>query len=194
MIAVLALAVGCGGDVAKKGGGNNANNANNANNGNNVNNLNSQNNTGSNNRLNNSFNNPVNSSNNAANNVNNANNPPNNQNNPPNGNPNNTAGGCLSNSDAEIVLSGQTEGVAEECAFGCFEGGEDLSDCTTGCVAAETGLSRQCSSCYGLTVECVFTNCIGECIEDPNSAVCLECQADAGCDDQFVNCSGLPRR
>ena len=189
------------GDAPKKGGGtpNNANNANNVNNVNNVNNTNSRvNNVNNlNNPVNNvnNLNNPVNNTNNAnnpVNNTNNANNPPNNVNNPPN-NVNNSPGFCANDRDTEIIFGTQTETVAQECAFGCFQEA-DPDSCNTMCIANETGLSDGCSSCYSQSIGCILEFCLTACLEDPNSFDCLECQADNGCDELFEFCAGVPRR
>lgn len=108
-------------------------------------------------------------------------------------------GACLNDADGAILAdeSIDASAVAGDCALGtngiedrCL-GAEDPLACSTMCVARETGLTEDCATCYGATVDCSIQNCIAECSADPSGDACRTCQVEAGCTTEFYSCTGL---
>jgi len=92
---------------------------------------------------------------------------------------------CLNAEDGAILEQVDEEMIANTCAMqnvGNVEG-------AVACIEEQTGLSGDCASCFGLTIACVFAECLPQCF-DPTSTECLECRA-AECDAAFSACSGL---
>ena len=50
-----------------------------------------------------------------------------------------------------------------------------LGDCIAACISARTGLSTQCTSCYGTIAACSTAFCIAPCVADPGSEECATC-------------------
>ena len=50
-----------------------------------------------------------------------------------------------------------------------------LGDCIAACISGRTGLSMQCTSCYGTIAACSTAFCIAPCVADPSSAECANC-------------------
>jgi len=97
---------------------------------------------------------------------------------------------CINSSDSTIIGGTDVEAEAITCGLGCV-GEPDVSGCTADCVSTETGLSDDCSECYGDMVECSVTECFTECISDPTSVACTNCQDSSGCTAAFDLCTGL---
>jgi hypothetical protein len=68
-----------------------------------------------------------------------------------------------------LVLGGDTsEGAATA-----------LGDCIAQCVSDDTGLSTECTSCYGLITVCTIGSpCLAICAPDPGSAECATCSTE----------------
>eukprot|EP00732_Lithocolla_globosa_P002947 Lithocolla_globosa_v1_NODE_2128_length_2152_cov_8.954220.p1 type:complete len:668 gc:universal NODE_2128_length_2152_cov_8.954220:137-2140(+) len=62
--------------------------------------------------------------------------------------------------------------------------------CTGDCIAAETGMSLECSHCWGDEANCAGAQCWQECIGG-NSPPCLQCNYD-NCFPAMSECSGIP--
>ena len=78
---------------------------------------------------------------------------------------------------------------AQDCGLGCL-GDPDSEACAVECVQDETGLSRDCASCYADAVDCAINNCLAPCAMDPSSWECAACRDDF-CRDDFEFCSGI---
>ena len=50
-----------------------------------------------------------------------------------------------------------------------------LGDCIAACISGRTGLSTQCTACYGSIAACSTAFCIAPCIQDPGSQACADC-------------------
>ncbi len=72
--------------------------------------------------------------------------------------------------------------------------GNCIADCTQGVTAevASPGLSDMCASCYGAAGTCLAAQCVDRCAVDSTAPLCLQCQCDAGCIPDEVQCSGIP--
>jgi hypothetical protein len=103
----------------------------------------------------------------------------------------NGEGACQNADDCPIIEGGTARQSATTCGIGCL-GDADPEACANTCVVDETGLSTECSACYIDIVVCTRDNCIQECLADPESAACFDCQVSAGCRAEFDECSGLP--
>ena len=75
-----------------------------------------------------------------------------------------------------------------ECAAENMGAGEPTATCLVGAFA---GLSAQCASCFGQTVQCGRDNCMNECILDSFAPECLACTESHGCDAGLVSCTGF---
>ena len=64
-----------------------------------------------------------------------------------------------------------------------------LGDCIAQCITDGTGLSRDCTDCYGSIAACSTQFCVGPCAADPSSAECTDCALE-NCPDLGV-CTGL---
>lgn len=96
-------------------------------------------------------------------------------------------GACTNREDlATLAASRDLEDAIGTCARSCIRGGEA---CATPCIEEETGLSTECSTCFGQIIECTINNCALQCIS-PSNPACTRCQAD-NCQPAFVECSGV---
>ena len=50
-----------------------------------------------------------------------------------------------------------------------------LGDCIARCISNETGLSFQCTSCYGSIAACSTAFCLAPCLEDAGGQECANC-------------------
>lgn len=74
---------------------------------------------------------------------------------------------------------------AHTCALGCsFE-----QDCTEECLRTETGLSENCTDCFGGLLACVVQYCSSPCFGGLDE-VCQSCLAGSGCLSDFTECAG----
>jgi len=97
-------------------------------------------------------------------------------------------GACTNEPDLEIFDSTDLVAAMTNCLPGCIYG--DLAVCVAVCVAEDTGLSAECSACFGDTAWCGATNCMYDCGE-PMSEGCLTCIAES-CGSAFETCAGVP--
>ena len=87
------------------------------------------------------------------------------------------------------IWSADKHNVAEnlqQCSDSC----KFKSSCTSTCMVKALGFSKQCADCFGLSAECVFSNCKLPCTSDPNSVACTNCPDDY-CIEPFLQCSGF---
>lgn len=92
---------------------------------------------------------------------------------------------CTNEADMAILDAVDEDMIAGDCAL--QSGGNTES--AVMCIQEATGLSDDCTTCFGLVISCVFAECLPQCF-DPSSAECVECRAD-NCDAAFVECSGI---
>lgn len=108
---------------------------------------------------------------------------------------------CLGDEDYEWLTSPADDtqtgrelarAAARDCGLGCL--GEDEADvCAIECMIDLKGvkISETCSNCYREIVLCTLNKCMGDCIGDPQSDECKDCQVVKGCQASFDTCSGL---
>jgi hypothetical protein len=101
------------------------------------------------------------------------------------------SGACQNAEDCPVVESGDAREAASSCGIGCL-GDSNEASCAQSCVVNETGLSTACAKCYVAIVTCSRTSCLTDCLSDPDSTACFDCQVAAGCRESFDECSGLP--
>lgn len=108
-------------------------------------------------------------------------------------------GACTNAADMTIIQANNPSptDIAGQCGINCLAD-PDPQACALDCVIngkgniPGTGLSAGCAGCYAATVKCAIDNCVAVCL-DPGSAECATCRENAGCNDAFYTCSGLPR-
>ncbi len=66
-----------------------------------------------------------------------------------------------------------------------------LTQCVADCVEAETGISNDCASCFGLVSNCIVSSCGLQCSGDAEAPQCTACQETAMCDQVFEDCAGF---
>lgn len=132
-------------------------------------------------------------SNNSNNNNNNNNNINNTTNNGNNSTMNNSTGACDNTADRAIIDNPNVDqdAITGECSRNCFTATAFVT-CVAQCVNEQTGLSDNCSNCYGQTAECGKTNCLMACMggASPECETCL----DENCHPAFVECAGVEGR
>ena len=68
-----------------------------------------------------------------------------------------------------------------------------FASCISSCLESEvTGLSSECSSCYGEVARCGLSAFCLDCGNDTCSADCLSCLNGAGCLTALDACTGIP--
>ncbi len=98
---------------------------------------------------------------------------------------------CQNATDCDFVVDGTARTAAQTCGKGeCLSSSDE--NCARDCILAEVSMTSECASCYADFVACTIQNCLGPCLQDPNSAGCAECQVPKGCRSTFNTCSGLP--
>lgn len=106
---------------------------------------------------------------------------------------------CNNDDDAPVYLEvqGELSSIAQSCAIGSCNAlapdadPDEVSTCVADCVGEEAGISSGCASCTGEVVLCVAQNCLSAgCATSPDSAECLACRDENGCDDNVDNCVG----
>lgn len=102
---------------------------------------------------------------------------------------------CLGNEDQAALDSvggpGRVGELAAECPFtactaqvaGVLGDGSEasrnaLGDCVAQCIADGTGLSTQCTACYGSITACSTAFCIEPCASAPGSQECANCSLE----------------
>ncbi len=98
--------------------------------------------------------------------------------------------GCLDAADVAIHAAGDVSAAAFECAFGCQGVDDTVANCTSGCLATESGLTTACADCYGVALECGLQWCSTPCDPDPSSPTCVGCFIEGGCANAFEQCAG----
>ncbi|MFT6396262.1 MAG: hypothetical protein ACJAYU_001005 [Bradymonadia bacterium] len=100
-------------------------------------------------------------------------------------------GACTNSADTIVLAETGTDaitGVMGDCSIGCFSGGDPAS-CISECVEGDTGLSADCSACFGATGACTLSSCLFDCIS-PDSPGCASC-VESSCGEAFSECAGL---
>jgi hypothetical protein len=98
------------------------------------------------------------------------------------------AGACTNDAD-KTIIEGDKAGLQKkvgDCATKYL--GQDGP--TNDCIKEQTGLSADCSKCFGDEVSCAVKNCMNECLADQQSQACTDCRAK-NCDPAFETCAGL---
>lgn len=103
-----------------------------------------------------------------------------------------TGDACDNGADLEAVTDTETPYVARDCQLECVNDAAPR-ECTAECVSFSVGTSEGCSLCVADLTQCGFDSCLEPCIEDPYAADCVAC-LDMFCDDDFVQCAGIPAR
>jgi len=95
--------------------------------------------------------------------------------------------------------AGTIEDVAIGCAMGCLADMNKIKDCVSSCVQESTGgkMSKACANCFGGTIACIASYCLGSCAGDPTGQGCIDCRcghnpSNVSCDGEFASCSGIP--
>jgi hypothetical protein len=96
-------------------------------------------------------------------------------------------GACVNAADQDIIDTVNIVQHAANCIVSCMS---DVA-CLTDCISDDTGLSEACSACFAEGTLCIYSNCLSQCLSDPESAACLECREESGCNEAFEACSGL---
>jgi len=99
-------------------------------------------------------------------------------------------GVCQNDQDCPFVVDGSARITAGTCGKGCLASSDE--SCARDCLLEELDMSAACAQCYLDTVNCTVTNCLAECVNDPEADECKQCQIDKGCRADFNACSGLP--
>ena len=97
-------------------------------------------------------------------------------------------GACTGSSDTTVLDTADIEGELNNLIFGCFMS-PDMGACVADGLASATGLSGECSACFGDNFACVFGSCQAQC-STPGSPECDACAAES-CTPAFDECSGL---
>lgn len=98
-------------------------------------------------------------------------------------------GVCQNHTDCALVTDGRARLTAQSCSQTCLA---SSGTCTRDCVVQQLGMTADCAQCYADRVACMLMNCLGECVADPESEKCQQCDIDKGCRPNFDACSGLP--
>ena len=97
------------------------------------------------------------------------------------------SGACTNAADQAVMDAVDVTGLAQACGLNCLG---QTQDCAINCVVDDTGLSEACAQCYSEIITCSVVNCLNECVSDPASEVCADCQA-VFCTEDFYACTGL---
>ena len=99
--------------------------------------------------------------------------------------------GCTECSPADLALMASNPlvaGPALPCQLACTNA-PDPQECLSDCISAN-GLSEACADCFAAYAYCLIATC-PICQEQPESPACIACQANSGCKEDFMACSGL---
>lgn len=111
-------------------------------------------------------------------------------------------GVCQNEMDCPFVVDGSARTTAQACGQECVLSGSTDENCGRDCIlnGSDKGstpikgidISSDCAQCYADIVACTAKNCLGQCLQHPDSAECKTCQDEKGCRSAFNDCSGLP--
>jgi hypothetical protein len=111
-------------------------------------------------------------------------------------------GTCQNDMDCPFVVDGSARKTAQACGQECVLSGSTDENCGRDCIlnGSDAGspaikgidMSSECAQCYADIVACTAANCLGQCLQAPDSAACKTCQEEKGCRSAFDDCSGLP--
>lgn len=97
---------------------------------------------------------------------------------------------CSMAADLDSICTRNIGDIARACGQSCVGAGDRcLPTCVKNMMAS---VSDDCLGCYAQVVSCTKDKCFGECVNDPKSAACAQCQVATGCLGTFFACSGLP--
>ena len=95
---------------------------------------------------------------------------------------------CMNDADKAIAADAGAQAKMTTCTKDCYWGGEDI-ECINACIETETGLSADCSACFGLLAECTVLSC-AVCVVDASTQECADCRNEK-CSDPMLECSGI---
>lgn len=98
---------------------------------------------------------------------------------------------CQNDTDCTFVTDGTARTTAQTCGKGMCLGSSD-ENCARNCILEALDMTSDCAACYADFVNCTIAKCVADCIQDPDSDGCHECQEREGCRPTFNTCSGLP--
>jgi len=98
-------------------------------------------------------------------------------------------GACAAPGDVFQICTASLAQIAGVCGLRCL--GKD-QPCIVACIKDDSSLSDGCAGCYAATVLCTQVNCLADCLNDPSSPRCAQCQMDKKCRPTFRTCTGLP--
>lgn len=108
-----------------------------------------------------------------------------------------SAGLCSNAADMAVFTKFNTTSpngswtVFHDDLLNCSEQCIGAGDCAATCLEKATGLSAGCGTCFSADVTCTGTNCMSQCMLDPNSADCLNCN-QLNCTPKLAVCAGVP--
>merc|ERR1711959_716132 len=99
-----------------------------------------------------------------------------------------TAGACMDDADQSAWKKESSNFAADmaKCGKQCLGG----KACVSTCMQKAGGYSSTCGDCMGDVAACTKTHCMLQCIKG-DSAGCTACVKKAGCDTDFISCSGV---
>lgn len=101
-------------------------------------------------------------------------------------------GACTNRRDCELIMSlgrNEVDEVSFLCAQDCVVE-PDFEGCMSDCLQVRVELGGNCIDCYTQRTECLFLNCLGECVVNPQGGPCQACNAQ-NCQGAFEMCSGI---
>jgi hypothetical protein len=103
------------------------------------------------------------------------------------------SGRCAPATDVALICTGNVATIAGTCGVGCaVQPVAMFKSCATTCIRSMVSLTTGCAGCYADTVACTQQLCLNQCLANPSSPLCLQCQIEKGCRGAFLACTGLP--
>jgi hypothetical protein len=95
---------------------------------------------------------------------------------------------CLDAADQTVLSdAAKVQSVAQNCGIRCY--GNADKQCNAKCMISDGGLTPACAACWGGSIDCVATNCLGQCLAGGDDPDCRSCTAQ-NCTPAFHACSG----
>ena len=98
-----------------------------------------------------------------------------------------TGGACTNTADTTVLMTVDIAMIVEGCARSTLGMATSV---TNDCFQMGSGLSTECTACFGDSVSCLLMNCVLQCIGGGSSPGCVSCRA-TNCDPAFAECSGV---
>jgi hypothetical protein len=110
------------------------------------------------------------------------------------------AGGkCVAPADLDVICTKDVSTAARMCGTTCYGSNlgateAALATCSNACVKAQImpAPSDDCLTCYARALGCTIEKCLTQCLTNPASEPCIDCQTEAKCLEAFYGCTGLP--